>query len=174
MGNKQVEAKKSSEAGKSGRPDMWRALRSEVDHLFDRFSPGFARLPFFSSGDTGIFAPFFSSAGALAPSMDVTEDGSAYTITAELPGLEDKDVDVSIDGSMLNIKGEKQQETERQEKSYYLSERSYGSFSRSVYLPDGVDRDKISAQISKGVLTVTLPKTAAAQSSSKKIEVRAG
>jgi HSP20 family protein len=174
MGNKQVEIKKSSEPAKSGRADMWRALRSEVDHLFDRFSPGFSRFPFFSGSDTGIFAPFFSSAGALAPSMDVTEDASAYTITAELPGLEDKDVDVSIDGSMLNIKGEKQQETERKEKNYYLSERSYGSFARSLYLPDGVDRDKISAQISKGVLTVTLPKTAAAQNNSKKIEVKAG
>ena len=106
--------------------------------------------------------------------MDVAEGASAYTITAELPGLEDKDVDVSIDGSMLTIKGEKQQETECQGKNYCLSERSYGSFSRSVHLPDGVDRDKISAQISKGVLSVTLPKTAAAQSSRKKIEVKAG
>jgi HSP20 family protein len=174
MGNKQVEVKKSGEAVKSGRTDMWTALRNEVDHLFDRFSPGFGRFPLFSGGDRGVFAPFFSSTGALAPSMDVTEDGSAYTITAELPGLEDKDIDVSIDGSMLNIRGEKQQETERKEKNYYLSERSYGSFARSLYLPDGVDRDKISAQIAKGVLTVTLPKTAAAQNNSKKIEVKAG
>ncbi|GLR66781.1 molecular chaperone Hsp20 [Acidocella aquatica] len=174
MANKQVEVKKSTEAAKSGRTDVWTALRNEVDHLFDRFSPGFGRFSFFPSADTGVFAPFFSSTGTLAPSMDVIEDGSAYTITAELPGLEDKDVDVSVDGSILNIKGEKQQETERKEKNYYLSERSYGAFARSLYLPDGVDRDKISAHIAKGVLTVTLPKTPAAQSNSKKIEVKAG
>lgn len=174
MGDKQVEIKKSGAAAKPGRADMWTALRNEVDHLFDRFSPGFGRFPFFPGTETGIFAPFLASGGALAPSMDVSEDASCYTITAELPGLEEKDVEVSINGSILSIKGEKQQESERKEKNYYLSERSYGAFSRSLHLPDGVDRDKISAQIAKGVLSVKLPKTAAAQNGSKKIEVKAG
>ena len=103
----------------------------------------------------------------------MSEDDKAYKITAELPGVEPKDVEVSLSGDMLVFKGEKQQEKEEKAKNYYLSERSYGSFQRAFQLPDGVDRDKVSADFSKGVLTITLPKTAEAQKQSKKIEVKA-
>jgi HSP20 family protein len=107
------------------------------------------------------------------PAIDLTEDDQAYTITAEVPGLEQKDIEVSLSGDMLTPKGEKRGETEDKEKDLYVSERAYGSFQRSFELPDGVDREKIAADLSKGVLTITLLKTAEAQKSQKKIEVKA-
>ena len=79
-----------------------------------------------------------------------------------------------MSGDMVTLKGEKRQEKEDKTENYYISERSYGAFQRSFYIPDGVDRDKIAAQFSKGVLTLTLPKSAEAQKASKKIEVKAG
>ena len=99
----------------------------------------------------------------------MSEDEKAYKISAELPGLDAKDVDVSVSGNMLVLKGEKHQE---KDKNYYFSERAYGSFQRAFELPASVDRDKISADVSKGVLTITLPKTPDAQKQQKKIEVK--
>ncbi len=107
-----------------------------------------------------------------APAVDVTEDDKAYRIAAELPDINEKDIDVSITGDMLVLKGEKRQEREEKEKNRYLAERSYGSFQRSFALPEGIDCDKISAEFSKGVLTLTLPKTHEAQKQQKKIEVK--
>ncbi|HTW87015.1 MAG TPA: Hsp20/alpha crystallin family protein [Candidatus Binataceae bacterium] len=101
----------------------------------------------------------------------MTEDAKGFTITAELPGLEEKNVDVNVSGDMLTIKGEKRYEKDESDKNRYMSERAYGSFQRSFALPDGVDRDKIAANLSKGVLTITLPKTAQAQKQ-QKIEVK--
>jgi HSP20 family protein len=108
------------------------------------------------------------------PAIDVTENDKEFRITAELPGMEAQNVDVSLSGDTLTIKGEKRQEKEEKEENYYLCERSFGSFQRSFSLPDGVDRDKISSALTKGVLTVTLPKTAEARKQAKKIEVKAG
>ena len=91
----------------------------------------------------------------------------------ELPGMEAKDVDVSVTGDMLVLKGEKRQEKEEKDKNYHFSERAYGSFQRAFELPTSVDRGKITADFSKGVLTITLPKTAEAQQPTKKISVKA-
>ncbi len=107
-----------------------------------------------------------------APAIDMNEDEKAYKITAELPGLDTKDVDVSVSGNTLVVKGEKRQEKEEKDKHYYFSERAYGSFRRAFELPARVDRDKVTADYSKGVLTITLPKTADAQKQAKKIEVK--
>ena len=87
-------------------------------------------------------------------------------------GLEAKDLDISILGDTLMIKGEKQQEKEKEDKNYHVIERAYGSFQRAFSLPEGVARDRIAADLSKGVLSLTLPKTAAAQKPAKKIEVK--
>lgn len=145
--------------------EPWRALRSEMDRVFDRFSKGFG----FPS-----FEPFLSQDVELAaPAVDFSEDEKAYTVTAELPGIEEKDIDVTVSNGVLTLKGEKKQEKEEKDKNYYLSERSYGSFQRSFALPDNIDQDKISAAFAKGVLTVSLPKTAEAQKTQKKIEVKA-
>lgn len=102
----------------------------------------------------------------------LSEDDKAYKITAELPGLDAKDVDVSVSGNTLVLKGEKRQEKEEKNKNYFFSERAYGSFQRAFELSTTVDRDKIAADYSKGVLTITLPKTAEAQKQAKKIEVK--
>lgn len=88
--------------------------------------------------------------------------------------MDEKDIDVSVSGDLLVIKGEKREEKVEKDKNYYLSERSYGQFQRSFSLPSGIDRDKINAEFSKGVLTVTLPKSAEAQKQQKKIEVKKG
>lgn len=164
MATTPVAVKKSSPS-QTGPLEPWRSLRSEMDRVFDRFAKGFS----FPS-----LEPFWTSDVELsAPAVDLTEDDKAYKVTAELPGMDEKDIDVTVSGGALVIKGEKKQEKEEKNKNYYLSERSYGSFQRSFSLPDGVDQDKIAADFAKGVLTVTLPKTADAQKAQKKIEVKA-
>ncbi len=146
-------------------PDIWQSLRTDMDRLFDRFG-GFG-IPAFSR----MFDPEPSSA-YLLPAVDIAETDDAYTVTAELPGMDEKDIDVSVNGDILTIKGEKRQEKEEKNKSYYVSERSFGQFQRSLNLPAGIDRDKIGAAFAQGVLTVTLPKSAEAQKQQKKIEVK--
>jgi HSP20 family protein len=94
----------------------------------------------------------------------VTEDDKDFKITAELPGLEERGIDdVTVRNHTLTIKGEKSYEQEEKSKNHQVSERAYGSFQRSFTLPEGVEADKIAAIVAKGVLTVTLPKTAEAQ-----------
>ncbi len=165
-----VEVKKTTPA-----PDVWQSFRSEMDRLFDRFAggfgfgfPSFRRLFDVEPASRGESSFSFS-----APAIDVTEDEKTYKITAELPGLDQKNLDVTVSGDMLTLKGEKHHEKEEKDKNRYLSERAYGSFQRSFALPESVDRDKITADLSKGVLTITLPKTAEAQRPQKKIEVKA-
>jgi HSP20 family protein len=167
-----VEVKKTNPAPV---PDAWQSFRGEMDRLFDRFAGGFGfGLPSFRRlFDVEPTSRRESSFSFAAPAIDVTEDDKTYKITAELPGLEQKNLDVTISGDMLTLKGEKHHEKEEKDKNHYLSERAYGSFQRSFALPESVDRDKISADLSKGVLTITLPKTAEAQKPQKKIEVKA-
>ena len=107
------------------------------------------------------------------PAVDVSETDKAYEITAELPGMDEKNVEVKLANDVLTIKGEKQDEKEEKRKDYYMRERSFGSFQRSFQVPDGVDADKIEANFKKGVLTVTLPKSTEAQKAEKKIAVKA-
>ena len=138
------------------------SLQREIDRLFDDFTRGF---PDFSRG--------WPTAGSqdLMPAMDVIETDNEIQITAELPGLEEKDVQINVSDNVLTIRGEKKAEKEEKQKDYRMVERSYGSFYRALELPAGVDADKIKADISKGVLKVTVPKPAPAQV--KKIAVKA-
>ena len=101
------------------------------------------------------------------------ETDKGYEITAELPGLDEKNIDVKFADGILTIKGEKQEDKEEKKKDYYLHERSFGSFHRALQVPAGVDSDRIEATFRKGVLTVTLPKTVEAQKAEKKITVKA-
>lgn len=133
------------------------SLQREIDRLFEDFSRGFPTI----AGNGAI---------ALMPSMDVTETDKEIEITAELPGLEEKDVHINIADNILTIRGEKKAEKEQKDKNYRLVERSYGSFERTLELPEGVNADAIKANISKGLLKVTVPKPAPAQA--KKIEVK--
>lgn len=146
-------------------------LRREIDRLFDDFHPFDWRLP---SRVLGFEVPRISRAEwQVAPAMDLVEKDDAYEITAELPGLDEKNVEIKLSNHTLTIKGEKSEEKEDRQKDYYLSERRYGSFQRSFQLPEGVDADKIDANFAKGVLTVKLPKTAEAKKAEKQIAVKA-
>ena len=151
----------------------WRpfeALRKEVDRLFDDFGDDFWQRPFRSlaGGEKGWARKFVAT-----PAADVTETDKVYEITAELPGIDQKNIEVNVADGGITIKGEKKEETEEKKKDYYVSERRYGSFERYFGLPEGVDADKIEATFKNGVLKVTLPKTAEAQKPAKKIEVKA-
>jgi HSP20 family protein len=173
MATTPVEVKKAA-APAPAVPDAWRSLRTEMDRLFDRFASGFG-MPSLSRLFDGPPALRFESSFIMpAPAMDVTEDKDAYKLTAELPGMSEKDIEVSVTDSMLTLKGEKKQETEHKAKNYHVSERSYGSFDRSFSLPDGIDANKIAANFAKGVLTITLPKRPEAKVEPKKVEVKPG
>jgi HSP20 family protein len=154
----------------------WRpfeSFRREVDRLFDDFSGGMWRSPFGRSFFDIEPARRAETAFGSVPAVDITQTDKGYEITAELPGMEDKDIEVKLANGVLTIRGEKRDEKEEKNKDYYLRERSFGSFERSFQVPENIDTDKISAGFKKGVLTIMLPKSAEAQSSEKKIEVKA-
>jgi HSP20 family protein len=148
---------------------------NEMNRLFDDFDRGFWRSPFRSS----VFdvVPFAKSqlAWPTAPAVDVVEKDNAYEITAELPGIDEKNVEVKLKlvNGNLTIKGEKQDEKEEKKKDYYLHERHFGSFERSFGVPEDVDVEKIEAAFKKGVLTVKLPKKPEAIKPEKKIAIKA-
>jgi len=123
------------------RQDPFVTLRSQMDRLFDSF---------------GNWPP--DTASEVSPRVDVCETDKEIDIDAELPGLEDKDIDVTLSGDMLTIRGEKKAEHEEKNKNYYVSERSYGSFSRSIQLPFDAEPNRISAKFDKGVLHIAIPK----------------
>jgi len=153
-------------------PDFWQSFHSEMDRLFDRFAGGFGLPAFRRMFDLERPGWPESEFSFPTPAVDVTEDEKAYRITAEVPGLEEKNIDVTVLGDRLTLKGEKRYEKDEEDKNRHMSERAYGSFQRSFALPGGVDRDRIAANLEKGVLTITLPKTPEAQKQQKKIEVK--
>jgi HSP20 family protein len=108
----------------------------------------------------------------LMPVIDVAERDNCFVISAELPGMEEKDVEVTLDDDVLTIRGEKKQEKDEKGENRRVIERSYGSFSRSIRLPPGINPDDVKAAMAKGVLTVTLPKPAQAEMQARKIEVK--
>lgn len=142
------------------------SLRRQVDRLFDEF-PTRRGLPDFEPFERFVFG------SGTTPPVDFVEKDGEYEITAELPGLDEKSVEVKLSNGVLTIGGEKKDEREEKdkEKGYYFSERRYGSFKRAFRMPEGVDAEKIAASFDKGVLTVKLPKTAEALKSEKKIAV---
>lgn len=146
-------------------------LREEVENLFDDFASGTALAPFRGWRRPGGAL----SAGAALPRLDVIDKENEVKLVAELPGLEDKDIDVQVTDSMLTLSGEKKEETEKGDKEgdYYVCERRFGSFRRSIRLPEGIDQDKIDAHFKNGVLTIHLPKKPEAQTPSRKIKVKA-
>jgi HSP20 family protein len=105
------------------------------------------------------------------PSLDVAETKNEIVVKAEVPGLDPKDIDISLSDGLLTIKGEKKQEREEKEENYHLVERSYGSFTRSIRLPNEVQSDKIKASYKNGVLKVVLPKSEEAKKKEVKIKV---
>jgi HSP20 family protein len=126
-------------------------FQQEMNRLFDDFFGGSALAPFGALGEGW---------NVFSPKVDVVETDAEIRVSAELPGLDDKDIDVSLSRGELTISGEKKHEKEEQGRGYYRSERSFGSFRRSISLPGEVVTDKVDAVFKNGVLTITLPKTA--------------
>lgn len=153
----------------------WRpfeAFRHEVDRLFEDFYRNDWLRPL--RAPASAMSPIFSrSFEWSAPAVDIVEREKAFEITADLPGLDEKSVEVVLRNGNIVIKGEKREEKEEKTGDYYLRERQFGSFERSFALPDGVEAEKIDARFNKGVLTVTLPKTAEMQKPEQKITVKA-
>jgi HSP20 family protein len=147
-------------------------LRQEIDRLFDSVGGGLFAPARRSAFDLDLTWPK-DMRWAIAPAVDVVDKEKSYEITAELPGLDEKDLEVTLAEGTLTIRGEKRESKEEKKKDYYVSERRFGSFVRSFQLPDGVDADKIEASFAKGVLTVSVPKAAQAQKNEKKIAVKA-
>lgn len=132
-------------------------FRGEIDRLFDRF---FDWRPF----DLTV------REGEWMPAVDVSETGKEIVIKAEIPGMEAKDIDISLNGRVLTLKGERKTEKEEKEENYHRIERRHGSFSRSFELPADVDANKVYATYKDGVLKLNLPKTK--EQTVKKIEIK--
>lgn len=151
--------------------DSLTGLRDEMNHLFDEFFTGFERRAptLFRHYEPGWLLG--GRRGEMVPAVDVAEDDKAVTLTAELPGLKEADIEVVLRDDMLTVKGEKKSERKEDKENYHLTERRYGAFERTFRLPETADADKIKAAFDDGVLTVTVPKKAEAKKAEKKIKV---
>jgi len=141
-------------------------LQRRMNRMFDDFFGDFGDIslsPFHVLGRGG---------DGFIPRMDVAETDKEIALTAELAGIDEKDVDIQLQDDMLTIRGEKKVERDEKNQQYRLTERSYGTFSRSIALPAEVQQDKIEASFRKGVLTVRLPKAPVEESKAKKIEIK--
>lgn len=124
----------------------------------------YSRDPFLFARDLFGFDPFYDGrANAFAPTFEVKETNDSFVVKADMPGVEEKDVDVSLHNGVLSITGTRTSETRNEGDAYYVQERQYGSFSRSFGLPDTADSEKVEAQLTNGVLTVTIGKRAEAK-----------
>jgi HSP20 family protein len=148
-----------------------RLLTKQVRHPFLVFQEEMNRLidNFFHESS---FDFFERKSNVFTPSIDVTDTGNEIKVAAELPGLEDKDIEVSLTRDTITIKGEKKEEKEEKGKSYHRMERLYGSFVKTIPLPVDVETEKAGATFKKGVLTITLPKTEKALEETKKISIK--
>ena len=146
--------------GDSGHLMPLAELRSEMDRLFESFF----REPLAAMD----WSPWGS--GKWSPAIDVAENDQELTVRAELPGIDPKDLEVTVTGNQLVLSGEKKESSEHEGKDFHQSETHYGSFRRSIPLPEGIDTEHVDAQYANGVLTLRLPKTP--QAATKRIEVK--
>jgi len=147
-------------------------FHQDIDRLFDQTFRGYGL-------SSAIFNPSFpprlnDAALMLKPTLDLAVTDQEYTLTVEIPGVDEKDVKLEIVNDTLTIRGEKKQEKEEKEKNFYRMERSYGSFQRVLCLPDDVDQGNIKASFAKGILTITLPRKMVPKSDVKHIEIQNG
>lgn len=132
-------------------------IRQEMDRLFDQ-----------ASTNGGL--PALTRNGAM-PDMDVAETDKEIQITAELPGVDVKDVDITLANGLLTIKGEKRSERDERKAEFHLVERSFGAFERRIAVPDECDPSQVKAEFANGVLHLTVAKPASAQSAAQKIKI---
>jgi HSP20 family protein len=140
------------------------SLHKEMDRLFDEMtSEPFRRT----------LHPYGFGRDLVMPDIDETEDDKAFHVSIELPGMDEDDVDITLSGRLLTIRGEKKEDEKEEGKDFYRRERNYGAFRRTLDLPGEVDETKIEASFKKGVLRIELPKTKEAQEKIKHIAVKA-
>jgi len=157
-------AKRQEGAGELERWTPLEQFRGEVDRLFDRFLSS----PFEGTPD------WRSWLGLQAPAMDVSETENEIVVRADLPGVDPKEMDVSVSGDILTIAGEKKSSSEQKGENYYHAERRFGSFRRSMQLPSGVDRESVAASFNNGVLTVRMKKSESSKRKKIKVAPSAG
>lgn len=153
---------KSPANGESRSSNPLAMLQRDINQIFDDF---WHRV---ESGGSGRTNPV----GMFGPSTNVSETDTGVEVAVELPGMTESDIEVSLSGEAITIRGEKKLEHEERRKGVYMSERSYGAFYRTIPLPTGVDPEKAEASFKRGVLTVTLPKSPEAQAKVKRIPVK--
>lgn len=144
--------------------DVFGAMRNEMDRMFERFEHGWPSLPRVFGRDV--------VQGAMLPEIDVHDDAKSLTIEVDLPGVDEKDVSVTLTNGLLTIKGEKKSEREEKKDNYYMAERSYGAFERSLRMPDTIDDGKLEAKFDKGVLKIVAQKKPEAVKAERKIEIK--
>jgi len=147
--------------------DPFRALHREMNRMFDEAFRGFG-LP------EGEAAAGFAAGGVVAPRIDVSETDQELKVLAELPGVDQKDVEITLTDDVLTIRGEKRAEREDKQQNYHVMERSYGSFARSIRLPFQANPDQVQATFKDGVLAVTMPKPAEVQQKERRIQISGG
>jgi HSP20 family protein len=159
-----VRNKNNNAVEKSEWNDPFESFHKEMDRVFNGLFSDFGG---FKSG-------FFNldRGGSFSPKIDVSEDKGGINIAAELPGMDEKDIEVSLKDGRLLIKGEKSHDEKKEDRNYYHVERSYGSFQRSISVPEGIDPDRIKASFKKGLLKIKLPKSEEEQKKVRKIEVK--
>lgn len=151
-------------------------LRHEVDSLFDNFFSSFSMGPFGRSGFE--LDPFrrigrtLTATHEMIPSMDVRDTDKEIRITAELPGMDKKDLEITLSDGVLVIKGEKKEEMKEEKENSLLTERHYGSIYRSMHIPEGIDEANVDATFMNGVLSITLPKADMPKKEAMKVEIK--
>ncbi len=145
---------------REGYSNPFRSLQQEMNRLFDNFFTDFTP------------ARFGEGLGEYFPRVDVKETNDQVRVIAELPGMEEKDIDISISDDVLTLHGEKREEKEEKEGHFYRMERSYGAFHRDIPLPCEVQTDNAAAVFKKGVLTINIPKKPDAQRRARKIQIK--
>lgn len=164
----QTEAQKTGQTPATVGHDPFTAFRHELDRMVDSF---FGKRPL----DLSLPARFGALAGApegfMSPQVDVTENDEKIVVTAELPGMAEDEVDLSLKNGVLTLEGEKRSETTSDEDDRHVTERRFGKFRRAFTLPDSVDEEQVAAAFQNGVLTVTLPKKPQAAAQTRKIEI---
>jgi HSP20 family protein len=156
-----TEITRPTETSPARQRDIFSVMRDEMDRMFERFEYGWPRFPALTR----------QAAALTVPELDVRENANAIIVEAELPGVDEKDVTVTLTNGVLTIKGEKKHEKDEKGENYHLTERSYGSFERAIRLPDTVDDAKVEAKFDKGVLKVTAAKKPEAVKAERKIEI---
>ena len=144
--------------------DVFGAMRDEMDRVFERFEQGWPRWP--------SLARMPLAPDRMVPDLDVRDNASQLTIEVDLPGIEEKDVTVTLANGLLTIKGERKSAREETKDNYYLAERSYGAFERTLRLPDTIDESKLEAKFDKGVLKIVAQKKPEAVKAERRIEIK--